>query len=82
MYELVAPYGGNSLVHGVLARGQNILNHVAYVSDEFDKEIFRLRDKGCVPIGAPQAAKAFEGAKVTFFLTPLGFIFELIEGPL
>lgn len=82
LYELVAPYGGNSPVHGVFARGKNILNHVAYVSDEFNKEIFRLRDKGCVPIGAPQAAKAFEGAKVIFFLTPLGFIFELIEGPL
>jgi len=82
LYELVAPYGSKSPVKEALSKGRNLLNHIAYVSDKFDEEILRLRDQGCVPLGAPQKAKAFQGARVIFFLTPLGFIFELIEGPL
>tara|TARA_A100001011_G_scaffold360175_1_gene407256 strand:+ start:920 stop:1324 length:405 start_codon:yes stop_codon:yes gene_type:complete len=82
LYELVAPYGSKSPVKEALSKGRNLLNHVAYVSDKFDEEILRFRDQGCVPLGTPQKAKAFRGARVIFFLTSLGFIFELIEGPL
>jgi len=79
IYELVAPYGSKSPVNGVLTSGKNILNHVAYTSNQFDSEVVRLRDSGCIPLGKPKSAKAFDGARVIFFLVPLGFIFELIE---
>lgn len=78
-YELVAPYGNNSPVTGVLARGRDFLNHIAYATNEFDKDIKKLRSEGMVPLGLSKNAKAFDGARVIFFLTTLGFIIELIE---
>jgi methylmalonyl-CoA/ethylmalonyl-CoA epimerase len=79
-YELVAPYGDGNPVDGVLMSKKNILNHVAYISDNFERDILDLRKSGCIPLGPPKNAKAFNGAKVIFFLTALGFIYELIEG--
>jgi len=78
-YELVAPNGNESPVTGVLKRGKDYLNHIAYECDSFDDEINRLRSEGLIPLGNAKKAKAFDGAKVIFFLSPLGFIIELIE---
>ena len=78
-YELVAPNSNESPVTGALKRGRDYLNHIAYECDSFDDEISRLRNEGLVPLGKAKKAKAFEGAKVIFFLSPLGFIIELIE---
>ncbi len=38
-----------------------------------------LRDNGCIPISDTNNAVAFNGARVIFFLTPLGFVIEIIE---
>jgi methylmalonyl-CoA/ethylmalonyl-CoA epimerase len=78
-YELVAPYGKNNPVDGVISREKDLLNHIAYVSDSFDEEIKVLRRNGFVPLGKPKKAKAFKDARVIFFLNPLGFIIEIIE---
>jgi methylmalonyl-CoA/ethylmalonyl-CoA epimerase len=79
-YELVAPYGKNNPVDNVLSSKKNILNHVAYTSDNFSEDVNSLRLSGAVPLGKPNPAKAFDGNLVVFFLTKLGFIIELIEG--
>jgi len=79
-YELVAPFGDGNPVEKVLRSKKNILNHIAYVSDEFDSDILELRQSGAIPLGAPKEARAFDGRRVVFFLTTLGFIFELVEG--
>ena len=80
-YELVAPFGEGNPVSGVLASGKGILNHVAYRVTDLPVELARLRAARALPIGDPQPAVAFDGARVAFFLTPLGFIVELIEAP-
>ena len=77
--ELVASFGDNSPVTNVLKRKKDFLNHIAYETDDFEIEINRLRKEGLVPLGAPKKAKAFQGSRVIFFLSPLGFIIELIE---
>ena len=79
-YELVAPFGEGNPVSGVLASGKGILNHVAYRVADLPAETARLRAARALPIGEPRPAVAFRGARVAFFLTPLGFIVELIEG--
>lgn len=79
IYELVAPFGANSPVTGVLARGTNHLNHIAYTTSKFDEEMKRLRAEGMVPLGPPKNAKAFNDSRVMFFLSPLKFIIEIIE---
>jgi hypothetical protein len=81
-YELVSPNGVGNPVDGVLDSKKNILNHVAYTSNYFESDILNLRNKGCIPLAPPKNAKAFNGSQVIFFLTPLGFIYELIEGNL
>ncbi len=79
-YELVAPLGENNPVEPVLRAKKNILNHVAYVTDEFQINFEKMRQEGCLPLAPPKRAKAFDGNYVVFLLTPLGFIYELIEG--
>ena len=79
-YELVAPLSKESPVNGVLERGSGFLNHLAYVSDDFDLDISRLRKNQNVPLGPARPAKAFNGKRVIFFLNKLKFIIEIIEG--
>ena len=79
IYELVAPHGNNSPVTGVLSRDKDFLNHLAYMSIDFDADLKKLRSQGMVPLGAAKKAEAFQGARVIFFLSALGFIIELVE---
>ena len=78
-YELVAPFGANNPVDAVIKNGSKILNHIAYKTSQFDATVSKLRETGCMPLGKPQPAIAFNGSRVIFFLTPLRLIFELIE---
>ena len=79
-YEAVAPNGLGSPVDAALREGKNILNHVAYRTDDFDNQLVRLRATGCLPLGTPMPAVAFNGSRVVFLLTPLRLILEIIEG--
>lgn len=78
-YELVAPLGEPNPVARVLAEGKTILNHVAYRCADFESACAKLRHERAVPLGRPQPAAAFGGARVAFYLTPLRFIVELVE---
>lgn len=78
-YELVAPFGEKNPVEQALRSNKNILNHVAYKSNSFVSDINKLRENGCIPLGPPKKAKAFNGKRVIFFLTPLRMIVELVE---
>ena len=78
-YELVAPKGKKNPVSSILKQNKNILNHVAYKSKNFQKDITKLRKLGCIPLGKPKPARAFKGANIIFFLSPLKIIIEVIE---
>ena len=78
-YELVAPFGQNNPVDGVLKARKNVLNHVAYRTGHIDGELARLRDEGAFVLGPPRPAVAFGGKKVVFLITALNFFIELIE---
>ena len=77
-YELVAPFGEKNPVETALQHN-NVLNHVAYRSDDFDLAVENLREAGCMPLGPARPAVAFGGKQVIFFLTPLKLIIEIIE---
>ena len=51
----------------------------AYKTKNFEPDIDKLRSSSCIPITKVYNAKAFNGSKVIFFLTKLGYIIELIE---
>jgi len=78
-YELIAPNGENNPVENSLSDNKNLLNHVAYKVEEFDKKVADFREKGCIPLGSPKPSIAFSGGRIMFFLSPIGIIVELIE---
>ena len=80
-YELVAPFGDDSPVTGVLKRGHGFLNHLAYTTDQFDNQLRNLRNLGVIPLGPAKKAVAFNGRRVVFLLTKLHYIIEIIEDP-
>jgi hypothetical protein len=80
-YELVAPRNKESPVSVFLKRKTDIVNHVAYLVNSLDVEVARLREHRCMPITAPNPAVAYNNCRIQFLLSPMGFIFELIEAP-
>lgn len=78
-YEIVAPFGPNNPVDGVLKSRKNVLNHVAYRTDDLDGELARLREAGAFVLGPPRPAVAFGGKRVVFLVTALNFFIELID---
>ncbi|HEY0161724.1 MAG TPA: VOC family protein [Edaphobacter sp.] len=80
-YELIAPLGDASPVATALKRGINILNHVAYLTDDLDRDAKRLEEKGSMMAGPAKPAVAYGGARVQFWITPQRFMVELIEAP-
>ena len=80
-YEVIAPLGEDSPVMGAVKTGKNVLNHVAYLTEDLGLEGERLRQRGCVPTAAAQPAVAYGGRRVQFWITPLRFMVELVEAP-
>jgi methylmalonyl-CoA/ethylmalonyl-CoA epimerase len=78
-YEIVAPLNEKNPVSGLLKQKKNLLNHVAYKVNEIDATINTMRISGNVLITPPQPAVAFNGSRVAFLYSPLGFIIELID---
>jgi methylmalonyl-CoA/ethylmalonyl-CoA epimerase len=82
VYELIEPSGPDSPIAATLVKGQNLLNHVAYRVPDLEQAARDLRAKRCMPLGPAAPATAFGGNHIQFFLTPLRFILELIQGQL
>ena len=80
-YELISPLGEASPVATALKRGINILNHVAYLTPDLDRDAQRLLEKGSMMAGPAKPAVAYMGARVQFWITPQRFMVELIEAP-
>lgn len=79
-YELISPHGEDSPIAGHLAQGRSILNHVAYTVDDIGAAAADLRRARAFPLGPARPAIAFGGRPVQFFMSPLKFIIELVEG--
>jgi methylmalonyl-CoA/ethylmalonyl-CoA epimerase len=79
VYELIAPFGERSPIARTLKSKANLLNHIAYRTHSIERGAAHLRMQRALPVSRPAPACAFGGANVQFFMTPLGFIIELIE---
>ena len=79
VYEFISPLGEKSPVARALETKTNLLNQVAYVTPSLAESAAALRAAGNFPLGSSHPARAFGGAPVQFFLSPLGFVIELIE---
>jgi methylmalonyl-CoA/ethylmalonyl-CoA epimerase len=77
---LVEPLGEGSPVDSVLASQRGGLYHLCYEVDDLDAEIARFRRSGCMPLGKPVPAAAFDGRRIVFLLTPQRDLVELLAG--
>ncbi len=80
-YELIMPLSAASPVTAALARGVNLLNHVAYRVAALATEADRLEDAGFLVLGPPKPAVAYGGKPIQFFLSRTRLMIELIEAP-
>ena len=79
-YELIKPNSPNSPLNKVLEKkNNNKIHHVAYLVENIDQKCNDFREKGYGFLTNFFSAKAFDGARVIFLMSPLGFIIELIE---
>ena len=79
LIELISPYGKKSPIKNLLNKRNSIINHLAYKVKNLDFNIEKFKKKKCLQITNPISAKAFNGKRVVFFITPLQYIIELIE---
>ena len=78
-YELISPLNEKSPLNSVLKTKKDVINHVAYRTERFNKVVDYYNKIGCFQLGNPTPAVAFNNNRVVFFLTQLGAIIELIE---
>tara|TARA_B100001063_G_C16681510_1_gene512034 strand:+ start:135 stop:530 length:396 start_codon:yes stop_codon:yes gene_type:complete len=79
LVELIAPINKSSPIQNTLKKKTNIINHFAYKSKTFEKDIIKIKKKGFFQITKPTKAKYFNHKKVTFFMSKLNHIIEIIE---
>lgn len=79
--ELVEPLGEGSPVSSIIGSKRGGLYHLCYEVDDLDAEVKRFRRKGCLPLGKPVPAVAFDGRRIVFLLTPERDLIEFVEGP-
>ena len=79
IFELIEGIGSKNPVKSSLDQNKNLLNHIAYKTNEFDFQMNKLIKKGYIQISKVSNSIAFKGKKIVFFLSPLNFIIELIE---
>ena len=65
---MAAPFGKNSPVNNMIKSKKNILNHLAYITSNFNKDLQNLIKKGLFAITMPAKAVAFNNAKIVFFI--------------
>lgn len=81
VYEMIAPLGEDSIAAGPLRKKANLINQIAYRTDDLAVAAADLKRSGAFALGDPRPALAFGRAHVQFFFAPLGFVIELIEAP-
>ena len=76
--ELVAPLGEDSPIRQILAKGVSAY-HACYEVCDIEQSVADVRVKGCVVVGKPVPAVAFQGRRIAWIYTPTRQLIELVE---
>ena len=80
--EILAPLGKDGPLKSLIARkALPSPYHTCYAVDQLDGAADHLRAIGFLPLGSPQSALAFGGARVAFFYHGTLGLLELVESP-
>jgi len=77
-HELIEPVGPDSPAYQWLKRGTS-LYHLCYEVKYIENTIEKMKREGCLLIGKPVSANAFQGKRAAFVMTPENLILELVE---
>ncbi len=78
LIEAIAPLGEGSRVQRLIDKGAGAY-HAGYETDDLDDTIADVRAKGCLLIGEPTPAVAFDGRRIAWFYTPARQLVEVVE---
>jgi len=79
-FELVAPYGPDSPVEGVLRRGGGMY-HACFETQDVERDMDELVSLGSLLLSPPKEALLFDSRKVGWLYAPARHVIELLEGP-
>jgi methylmalonyl-CoA/ethylmalonyl-CoA epimerase len=77
-FELVSPLAGDSPVSSMLRKNFGAY-HVCYQVEDIDQTLRGVRSRGCLVLGKPVPAVAFEGRRIAWFYTPAHLLVEVVE---
>jgi len=78
LLELVAPLDGESPINSYLRKGVGGY-HICYETSDLENAMQEGRSAGCVPLGDPVRAIAFDNRRIAWLYTPGRFLVELLE---
>lgn len=76
--ELVAPLGPDSPINRTLQKGGGTY-HVCYSVTDMQAAISHLQAEGCLLLGAPVPAVAFDMREIAWLMTPARLLVELVQ---
>jgi methylmalonyl-CoA/ethylmalonyl-CoA epimerase len=80
--EIVSPLGPDGPLKSFITRKMlPSPYHTCYATDQIETCREQLRDLGFLPLGEPQPAVAFAGARIAYHYHPAVGLLELVENP-
>jgi len=77
--ELVQPKTKESVIYKMAGKYKNMPYHICYETDDMDRDIERLKQRGYMVIQKPERAPAINNSKVVFLMHLDMGIIELLE---
>ncbi len=76
--ELIMPLNESSPVNGFLSKGIGAY-HICYQVPNLEATLATVRGQGCLLLGQPVPAVAFEGRRIAWCCTPTKHLIEFVE---
>jgi methylmalonyl-CoA/ethylmalonyl-CoA epimerase len=77
--ELIAPLTEDSPITSILAKGGGAAYHLCFETSDLDQAIVHAKNNGCILLGQPAPATAFQGRRIAWIYTRSRQLFELVE---
>lgn len=77
--ELVAPLTEDSPIKSILAKHGGGAYHLCFETSDLDGALVHAKNNGCIVVGHPVPATAFQGRRIAWIYAPSKQLFELVE---
>jgi methylmalonyl-CoA/ethylmalonyl-CoA epimerase len=77
--ELIAPLTEDSPITSILAKCGGAAYHLCFETSDLDQAIVHAINNGCILLGQPAPATAFQGRRIAWIYTRSRQLFELVE---